>query len=434
MKKFLIFIMILLLSSAVFAGEETKSAYTLSELINFALLNSPAIAATEKSVEAGKYSVDSAKSEKNFKLNFNASAMKYEYAIPLVPISGPIYSLANLPPFDNSIGALGTTFSLPLYTGGRIEGNISAKEYEKLISENNLKLQKQELIYNLSGIYYKIMQLEKDILFFRENIKQFEDHKKDVEFALKAGTAAKVELIKTETKLAQARYSLLLVENGLQSSYELLKTLMGYENKNGIAVVYEDAAPREILTFDDCVKKTLLQRPDYKAALNKVKMNEARKKVAQSLGKPNINFNGFYYDNIGNNQMRFVDNWQAGFSLAIPILDGGLTKAEVEKNKKNVEEAVKQEEAVRQNIIKEVKDAYLNIENARGRIAVLKDSIALAEENYRIEKLKFKAGSSTSTDLFDAQADLLRTKTDYWQAVYDEKIALAALKKAMGDE
>lgn len=433
MKKILIFIIVLLLSSTAFAGEEARSAYTLSDIINFALINSPAIAAAEKSVEAEKYSVDSAKSEKNFKLNFNASAMKYEYSIPLVPISGPITSLANLPPFDNSIGALGATFNLPLYTGGRIEGNISVKEYEKLIAENNLKLQKQELIYNLSGIYYKIMQFEKDILFFKENIKQFEDHKRDAEFAFKAGTAPKIELIKTETKLAQARHNLLLVENGLESSYELLKTLMGYE-KNDITIIYEDTAPREILPVEDCVKKTLLQRPDYKAALNKIKMNEARKKTAQSLGKPNINFNGFYYDNIGNNQMRFVDNWQAGFSLAIPILDGGLMAAEVEKNKKNIEKAKKEEEALRQNIVKEIKDAYLNIENARGRIAVLKDSIALAEENYRIEKLKFKAGVSTSTDLFDAQADLLRTKTDYWQAVYDEKIALAALKKAMGDE
>lgn len=445
MRKIYLFALLILFMAAqipAFAGtslalpqtEELKTSYTLSEAVVFALEHSPALAGAQAFAESEKYSLDSAKSEKRFKLNFGTSFTKYKYSMPVTPISWPItlVNLANLN-FGRSIYNAGVNFSLPIYTGGGLEANISAQTYKKIIAENNFKLQKQELVYNISSVYYKIMQLEKNYTFAGEEVKQTLEHKKDVEASLKAGTCPKVELIKTQTKLAQAKYNELLVKNSIENAYELLKVLMGFDDKRGVSVVFEETAPCELLPQEASVKAALAGRPDYLAALNKIRAYEKQRAVAASSGKPNISLAGQYADLTGGN-LHFDDNWQAGVNFTLPILDGGFTKAEVEKNNKLIEQAKKEEEALRQSIIKEVKDAYIDIENARGRILVLRDSIGLAEENYRIENLKFKTGSSTSTDLFDAQTDLLNSKTDYCQALYDEKIAIAALKKAVGED
>lgn len=436
MKKLFVSLVIAIILSFNFAlaNEQDKTAYTLSEIIDFGLKMSPSIAATGKNVEQEKYALDSAKSEKNLQLDFTSSITKYRYSVPVVPISAPLTMSHLLElPFDSNIYNFGTAISLPLYTGGRIENTISAQEFKRLIAEDSLKLEKQELVYNLSSVFYKIMQFEKNLLFYSDAVKQTEEHKKDVEVSLKAGTVAKVELIKTDTKLAQAKHDLLLVKNSIQSAYELLKTLMGMEDKSEIFLIYEETPEYSLLPAEEAINKTFLRRPDYLAALNKVKMCENKKKVAEASAKPNVNLNAIYSDNTGGN-WQFMDNWQAGVNFIVPVLDGGFAKAEIEKAKKAIEQAKEEERALRQNIIKEIKDAYIDLENARSRINILKDSIVLAEENFRIENLKFKAGKSTSTDLFDAQTDLLNARTNYYQAVFDEKIAIAALKRAMGEE
>jgi outer membrane protein len=51
----------------------------------------------------------------------------------------------------------------------------------------------------------------------------------------------------------------------------------------------------------------------------------------------------------------------------------------------------------------------------------------------RIERLKYQTGAGTNTDYLDAQTDLLRTEADYFRAYFDEEVARAALKKAVGE-
>ncbi len=60
-------------------------------------------------------------------------------------------------------------------------------------------------------------------------------------------------------------------------------------------------------------------------------------------------------------------------------------------------------------------------------------AIESAREAVRVERLKFDAGSGTTTEVIDAQTALLRADSDYYQALYDREIALASLRKAMGE-
>jgi outer membrane protein len=64
---------------------------------------------------------------------------------------------------------------------------------------------------------------------------------------------------------------------------------------------------------------------------------------------------------------------------------------------------------------------------------VAKKTIESATENVRIERLKYQTGAGTTTDYLDAQTDLLRTEADYFRAYFDEEVARAFLRKAVGE-
>lgn len=99
-----------------------------------------------------------------------------------------------------------------------------------------------------------------------------------------------------------------------------------------------------------------------------------------------------------------------------------------------MEKVREEERSLKLEIIREIKDSYLNMENARKRIDVSQKAVDEAKENLRIETIKYEAGSGISTDVIDAQTTLLRAETDYYQAIYDENIAIASLRRAIGED
>jgi outer membrane protein len=176
-----------------------------------------------------------------------------------------------------------------------------------------------------------------------------------------------------------------------------------------------------------------LQRSDYKAVTKKRLIGEERVKIAEGKRFPDVFATGEYVAKAGN-YTAFKENWNYGVRFTIPLFDGGLIRAEVNKEKIATEKIKEEERALRLLINREVRDAHLNIANARERIEVTGKAIESSRENVRIELLKYDTGAGTSTDIIDAQTALLRSETDYYQALFDRETALAYLKKAIGED
>ncbi len=208
----------------------------LESALRFALKHNPGLRISEKDVATEKYGVEAAKAERMPKVDFGTGATRYRYPTPLTPLVLPSTltpaSLASLevPDFERTIYDAGASFRLPLYRGGRITANIRVAEMRKALAQENYRVSEQDLIYNVTSVYHKILQLQKLLAANKASVTQLESHLRDVESFLKAGTAARLDLLKTEVDLAHARDNLLLVGNNLASAFELLRNLMGMED------------------------------------------------------------------------------------------------------------------------------------------------------------------------------------------------------------
>jgi outer membrane protein TolC len=80
----------------------------------------------------------------------------------------------------------------------------------------------------------------------------------------------------------------------------------------------------------------------------------------------------------------------------------------------------------------EVKSAYLNLESSSRQIEVAKTAVAQAEENHRLQKLRYQEGVSTATDVLDAVTLLTTAESNSWKALYGLKRAEADLLYSMG--
>lgn len=432
---FLSIAIVALITGSAFAEEQkiTPGSLSLNEAISLALKNNPRIKAAERGVEAEGFKVDAAKGERFPVINLNGGATRYRYAQPITPITGSPLKGTAFPEFDNTIYDFSVSFTMPIYKGGRIERGITIAEIKRSAAEDQLKFNRQELIYNIKSVYYKIAQLEKLRASNETTVKSLEGHKRNVELAVNAGSVPKVDLLKTDVELSHARQNELTVRNNLESAYELLKTLIGVDTNESLAILSAEATEESIPAYNEGAAKALEQRADYKAAQKKKRAAEERVRSAEGRRLPQASLNGEYGDRSGSD-LGFNENWFIGVRFTMPLFDGGVIKSDIVRERKEEEASKEEERALRNDIMREVKDAYLNIANSDEKVKTSISAIDAAKENLRIEHLKFDTGNGTTADVLDAESALIRSESEYYQAVFERASAIAALKRAIGED
>jgi len=406
----------------------------LPSAIDYALNNNPSLRSAKLAIESERYGIDSAKSDRLPKIDFGSGVTRYRYPTPLTPIviQSPFIRL-DLPEFEKTIYDAGASFRIALFRGGRIIRNIRIVEMRKGLAEDNYQAVRQDLVYNVTSVYHKILQLKRLLESSDASVRQIESHRNNIEQFLRAGTAARVDLLSTEAELAHARQSVLLVRNNLESALELLKSLIGMDDPAASLTVVEPVSVSAAYTSqEESVFVALRQRPDYRAIETRIRIAEERVKFAQGRRLPEVSASGEYTKRAGETT-DFKENWYLGARLTFPLFDGGLIRAEVGREKTELERTREEQRAMRLAIMRDVTDARLAIANASDRIDVARSAIENAREALRVERLKYDTGAGTNTNVIDAQTVLLRAETDAYQAEYDREVALALLKKSMGE-
>jgi outer membrane protein TolC len=128
------------------------------------------------------------------------------------------------------------------------------------------------------------------------------------------------------------------------------------------------------------------------------------------------------------------DGWDIAATASWNIWEWGRTSFGVKEKRSRLSQAKLQQAGIVDNIHLEVKKAFLRTREAEKAILTVEKAIEQARENFRINEERYKEQVATSTDVLTAQTLLSRTMTNYYNALYEFKIAKASLFRAMGQE
>jgi outer membrane protein TolC len=128
----------------------------------------------------------------------------------------------------------------------------------------------------------------------------------------------------------------------------------------------------------------------------------------------------------------------AGLSLTIPLFDSGATRGRVIQARARVATAQTNRREEVDTVTLEVRDAYLNLQQAEEEIVSARQELAQADEAYRLARLRYSAGITSQTgvspiiEVSNAQQTLTQAQSDYVNALYDYNNDRSALDKAVG--
>jgi len=419
---------------------------TLERSIEIALANNPEVAATLWDVSAAGAKVDQAKAARWPTLTYEGSYLKYLSSRPLFEVR---YN-GQKRIFSKQISRGDVILKLPLFTGGRIINEIKAAELVRLAEENRLSRTRDELIFNVSSTFYGILSQEKVIDSVKFSLQAMQEQRQKMAKMVEVARAARVDLLRTEVRVADLEQSLEKETNVLEIQKRLLATLLGLDEKANLKIEGKLTFEKKGFSSEQLVPLALDRRPDYRAARDKVEAQAKRVDVARAGHAPNVSLVGSYgyrgtglvgaFDDRGgpkeaqNRGPWYDDDGQIGVVLTLPLFEGGRITAKVKEEWAALAAAQERLRKLNLQVRQEVDTAVLDVRSSSERVKATEKALEQARESLRIEILKYSLGSGSITDVLDAQSALLQTETTYYRALSDFRTAIARLKLAVGGE
>lgn len=324
------------------------------------------------------------------------------------------------------------TASMPIYTGGKLSGTIKQAKASYLISEQGLQKAYNDMRATVTNGYFDMLQADNMQKLGRESVERLADHLKNVEAQYEVGVVAKVDVLRSQVELANAKQSLIKAENAYQIAEANLNKIVGLpmdtQLKLDNILVY---APYEN-DMQYCLDYAAMHRPELEQAKQNVEAAKGALRVAISGHMPQIAASASQNWNDSNWPGDENGNWGVGVQVTMNIFDSGVTTSKIHGAEADLAKAHETYRDTVDAVNLDVRSNYLNLREAEKRIDTTKLAVSQAEEDYRIAQLRYMNGVGTNTDVLDAQVALTDAKTNYLQAMYDYNTCKTNLETAIG--
>ena len=443
-----------LIANTDFVGEFknaiSKKNYNLLQVIDQVLNKNLSLLSGKKDVALSEQDVKTAKS--NYLPSITASGTGTYIDPSLAEISG-----GQNPEFSTSgnITLNQTIFSEAANANIEIQKNLQKAQQE------NFKASQLDAIFDASNSYFNTLIVKANAQIQLRNLNLTKKNLQIAQQNFDAGQSGKSDLLRFRSQLAQNTQSMIEAANQLEQSFILLNQLLnnpvGTEidiedveldqgifneyNYNQIKDLLDDPKTREpFIAF--LIEEAKANAPELKGLGYNLSVVERNIKL-NSSGRflPTLSLQGQYNRTFSRSgkgstpppgSLLLNDNYNAGLSLSIPILNQNQTninrqtaiiqKDQLNINKENTELAISVN----------VRTGILNVINQIVNIELSEVSEKTAKESLELTQASYSNGAVTIIQLIDAQNNYLNAQLARTNAIYNYLVSALQVERFLG--
>ncbi len=236
-----------------------------------------------------------------------------------------------------------------------------------------------------------------------------------------------------QVALEDAHLLVLRADNNAESALAALSTALGYRDQHRFTLADETTVPLPATEDISALTEQALQNRPELASLRDTRdavQHQARSQRDARL--PTISAvvaagNAPWHDS------RLPDNYSAGgIQVSVPLFAGGLYQARQREAELRAKAAVENLRTAEDNVSRDVRIAWLNLNNARQRLRAAGQLSRYAGTAYELADARYKAGSSSIVELSQAQLALTSAQIDETAARYDVLMRASDLNYQIG--
>lgn len=351
---------------------------------------------------------------------------------------------------QNNIPLSFTSLNQPLYAGGRIRANIDAAGAQQGRQRADEIRTMLDLKLAVAEAYVGVLQAKRNLEVARSDVSRLYSFLRDVKNRQAVGMATRNEELSAEVALANARLREIQTRNAETNSWStynryLTRPLDFTTNLQELgppepliaAPAQRELPPPGPPAADQAelarlTDQALQWRPELTSLMQQSRSLMAQAEATRAGLRPNVNV-GLNYIYLGFNSLSNRDIWAATASGTWNFYDGGVARRQAQAQEQQSQALLRQRADQAAAIALEVRTRWINLAEARERIAVSRVAVRQSEENVNVVQDRYRQQLSTYTEVLDAEAQRVQSYANFYNATYDAALAWFRLRRAVGD-
>ena len=346
----------------------------------------------------------------------------------------PIFSSGALPSFnillqDDEFVVAMLNATWPVFTGGRILAANRAARARLEESREQKRTTTYHLTSELARRYFGLRLADRVRDVRRQVLEGMNRHLYQARRLEEEGLIARGERLHANVAQAEADRELKGARRDVRIAQVALANILAVDGP------VTPTSPMFLARIDDPLPEFIRSAMDRHPGLKQVaaKKDQAHQGYRAEVGRwfPEVFL--FGTQQLYEHHLTYLaPEWMAGVGARLSLFEGGSRWHKM-RAARSVEERVRYlESKARRDVATLVEKRYNELMKALEQFEALEASLALAEENLRVQRRAFEEGFGTSLKVVDAQLSLSGVQVERLVAAYDFDVALAEFLEAGG--
>ncbi|MCT4614968.1 MAG: TolC family protein [Marinifilaceae bacterium] len=323
-----------------------------------------------------------------------------------------------------------------IYMGGKIRNTYKASKTAITISEYNISLNENQVVYKTDTDYWNLVSMNERVKVAERYVSLLTNLVKDLNNAYELEIKTKNELLKAQVQLNNAELNLFKLKNAKVLSRMSLNQTLGIDLNTEIILTDTVIKVDELRVENDFLSKALSERKELKILESQLAIKELELKNIKADYLPKITAGAAYtYSGKIDGLTTDDSNLIAGkISVNMPIFHWKEKKHKVKvKEFENLEAQIELEES-KDFIRLEVQQSYFKLQESFKQLELSQKAMEQAQENLDITKTGFYEGLVSTTEYLDAQAFWQNASTELVVSKINCKLANIKYSISMGED
>lgn len=397
------------------------SSETLQQAVSAAFSSNPLLEIERYRTDIARQNLEAARGAGRPTVSLSASG-GYEYIDTNSPIAFGIG--------DRPIASAQLQATQPLYTGGKISAGIRQAEAGISAADYGFEATRQNLILEVVTAYVDVVRDRETVSIRQTNVDVAAEQVRAADARFEVGVVTRTDVAQAQARLEGARAALAGAQAALQG------TEANYQYLTGI-LPGELSPPPPVpplpANLDDAIANAIKNNPSIAAVREELRAATAGVESAKADGRPQVSIVG-----AAGVQETFGDISQRDTSVSalaqarIPLLTGGVVRAQTEGAKLRREQARRAVDNAEMQVRAQVTQAWYGYEASLRSIEASRRQVEAAEIAYEGAKEELALGVRSTLDTLDQEQQLFEARLSLVAAERDAYVAAHNLLRATG--
>jgi len=294
---------------------------------------------------------------------------------------------------------------------GRTTNLLSSSQYGAKAEDQNAAATRADILLVVDQAFYNSLETNALVTVAEQTVNARQALVDKIQALTNAKLKSDIDLSFSKVELARAKLLLLEAQNNYQISLAALSAILGYSDEQNFQLIEEttpiNAPPDDVAPL---IQQAIQQRPEIKALQFQVESAQKFGSAEHDLSRPTVNALGA----VGEAPVRddHIPNWYGavGVNINIPVFNGFLYNARAKAADLQTEVQRQSLLDTRNNIARDVRNAWEDTHRAFERLAVTQQLREQADLSMSLAQARYNLGLGSIVEL--TQGELEKTQAD----------------------